>query len=255
MKLQPHAAAALVTVVSITFANASFAATYDYYGPDYASGGSEVLDGGHLALTDKGTWVSASFTKGSASFDKSLVFYIDSVAGGFQNLDSFTTLGNGSQNSVTGYGGQKPVTFASGFGADYAIVLIPGNSAGLLYGLNADGTLSDAANVGLSPMDTSSGTYTFSVSYSQIGLTGAGDNAFKFESTYVNPDFAVRYAQSLENYTINGDRITFNNYDVFGVTPVPEMTNASLSIFGGIVALVGLARGLRRARKDQCRRG
>jgi hypothetical protein len=90
-------------------------------------------------------------------------------------------------------------------------------------------------------------SYYFQFDWTDIGLTAANTNFFKFESTYITGT-GSRMLDSFEGLTGTSgfNTITFTNYDTYGVQPIPENTNAALAIFGGIVVSASLLTRLRR---------
>ena len=208
---------------------------------------------GSLALTDNGTTVSGTFTKGTTGdFLDVLVLFIDSKSGGFASTSGFTDSGSILTKAVSGIdgtGNRALANFATGFSADYAIALRPRSAADpdQLFQLVNNGSHSRVGSVNLSPVGTgSSSTYTFSFNWSDIGLAGGSGASFKFESTYVGST-GSRSLESFESLTgdVGWNSVTFNNFDTY-VTAVPEMTNPALAIFGGIVLGTGALRGARR---------
>src|SRR6266480_2121151 len=57
---------------------------------------------GSLTLTDDGTTVSGTLTKGAGGFNDVLVLYVDSVPGGFSDTSGFTDSGDGSRRAISG---------------------------------------------------------------------------------------------------------------------------------------------------------
>src|SRR5437667_8789575 len=101
----------------------------------YTGNGNTSFQGavglGSLALTDNGTTVSGTFTRGTGSFLDSLVIYIDSKSGGFSSTSGFTDASSRQAKDISGYDGagtRATATFAGGFSAEYAIVLDQHNS-------------------------------------------------------------------------------------------------------------------------------
>src|SRR5438552_3494886 len=122
---------------------------------------------GSLSLTDNGTTVSGTFTKGSGSFSDVLVIFIDSKTCGFSSTSGFTDAGSSLRKAISGWDGSSRAIaeFANGFSADYAIALKPFGSSGFdgLFQLVNGGTHTSLGSVNLSPTGTgTSGTYTFS---------------------------------------------------------------------------------------------
>src|ERR1051326_5999021 len=131
----------------------------------YNGNGSTSLGGavgtGSLTLTDNGTTVSGTFTKGSGSFTDNLVIYIDSKSGGFSSTSGFTDYGSLLRKAVSGADGvntRQVADFASGFSADYAIALRPFKAAdpGSLFQLVNNGTFTLVSSVNVSPTGTGS---------------------------------------------------------------------------------------------------
>jgi len=203
---------------------------------------------GSLALTDNGTTVSGTFTKGTGDFLDVLVLFIDSKSGGFSTTSGFTDSGGRLTRAISGTdgsGNRAIADFATGFSADYAIALRPRSAADpdQLFQLVNNGSHNRVGSVNLNPVNTaSSSTYTFSFNWSDIGETPGSGASFKFESTYIG-DTGSRSLESFESLTGNTgwDYISFNTFDTY-VTAVPEMTNPALAIFGGIVLGTGAVR-------------
>jgi len=233
----------------VSVGGSSLAAIYNGNGDTSFFG---AVGQGHLSLTDNGTTVSGTFTKGSGDFLDVLVLFIDSKSGGFSTTSGFTDSASRLTRAVSGIdgtGNRATADFATGFSADYAIALRP-RSAGdpeQLFQLVNNGTHNRVGSVNLSPVGTgSSTTYTFSFNWSDIGVTPGSGASFRFESTYIG-DTGSRSLESFESLT--GDPgwnfVAFNNYDTY-ITAVPEMTNPALAIFGGIALGTGALRGARR---------
>src|SRR5205823_9349661 len=73
---------------------------------------------GSLTLSDNGTTVSGTLTKGANGFNDVLVLYIDSVSGGFSDTSGFTDGADGLRKAISGFdgGGNRSVlTMPSGF--------------------------------------------------------------------------------------------------------------------------------------------
>src|SRR5437773_11733239 len=92
-------------------------------GATYSGNGNSGFGGaigqGSLTLTDDGTTVSGTVTKGAAgSFDNALVLYIDSVSGGFADTSGFADSGDGLRRAISGINGSgntSRLTMPSGF--------------------------------------------------------------------------------------------------------------------------------------------
>jgi len=174
------------------FALCLSARTADYSG-NGKSGFGGAIGQGSLTLTDDGTTVSGTVTKGAAgSFDNALVLYIDSVSGGFADTSGFADSGDGLRRAISGINGSgntSRLTMPSGFLADYAIALGPDSSEnyGGLWQLLNGGSFVFLSSVNLNPTgNASSSTYTFSFDVSQIGLSPNSGQSFRLLGTYIS---------------------------------------------------------------------
>lgn len=227
----------------IFFFNTALAALYTGNG-DISFGGAVGL--GNLSLTDNGSVVSATFTKGSGDFNSDLIIFIDSKSGGFSSTIGFTDASSRLTRAISGLdgtGNRATATFASGFSADYAIALAAhsGNQAGRLFQLVNNGSHIDLGSVGLNPTTSQSSTYTFSFSLSSLGL--APGQSFKMESTYIG-DTGFRSLESFESLTgfTGWDSVAFDNADTY-FTAVPEPINAALPVFALVALTAVISRG------------
>jgi hypothetical protein len=233
----------------------------------YPGNGSVIYGGaignGTLQLNDNGTYINATFNKGGGSgisFRGDLVIFIDSQPGGFNNTASFTENGTELQSAVSGVLLQGTTranaNFAPGFYADYALA-IGVNPNGAIFRLiqgDSGPYLDYVTPVNLFPRDNQNmATYSFSFSWENIGLTPqTPTNYFKFESFYAS-EFGGRYPESFETVTATSvpwGTLNFSNYDIYGVDPVPETTNAALLAFGGLFASTGFLLRMRRKLKN-----
>jgi hypothetical protein len=219
---------------------------------DTSFGGT--VGNGSLTLTDNGTTVSGTFTRGTGhDFSDNLVIFIDSKSGGYSTTSGFNDAGSTLRKAISGVDANASpnravADFASGFSADYAIVLRPrsptGSSDGLFQLMNTlDHTFLGSVNLSPTANQTSS-TYTFSFNWSDIGVIGGQGASFKFESSYIgigaNNDSVIRSLESFESLASDPDnstRVIFSTFDTY--TAVPEMTNAALTLFGGIALFGG----------------
>src|SRR5438445_6032693 len=208
----------------------------------YAGNGNSSFGGaignGSLTLTDNGTTITGTLTKGGSAgtaFSSVLVIYIDSKAGGFANTTSFSDNNPGLRRAISGYndGSRATANFASGFTADYAIALGVDQNGGLFTLVSGNDLSQDSKIINLSPTDSqTAATYTFRFDWSDIGLTGG--SGFKFETTYIT----ASGSRSLESFeTLTGasgfNTVNFGNFDTYG-NPVPEPAE------WGLIAGIGL---------------
>jgi hypothetical protein len=239
-------------LIATLSAGSAMAALYSGNG-ETGYGGVAPVGQGTLGLTDNGTRVFGTFTKGPGDLVDILVIFIDSTAGGFGSTANFTDHAGTLQTATSGFNGSSraTATFAPGFKADYAIALRPNASANWskLFRLVDNGTLGDLGPVNLDPISTKTATtYTFSFDWASIGVTPGPGASFRFESSYIGAD-AYRTLQSFERFTpMDGDppsvpgldsSVTFTNFDTY-LTAVPEMTNAALTVFAGLIITGGL---------------
>ncbi len=232
-----------------------------YTPPDYQG---EIVNGGALRLqSGTGPSISATFTRGgtdSMSFSENLVLFIDSRPGGFANNDTFFGsgylgcaaagyMGTGTARSRAVFGAPP----GDSFGVDYILALGVGDN-GAVFSIGADGVLTAVQQFSINPNDSQgSRTYTFSFDWNSIGVTDPSAGGFRFYSSYV-ADTGYRRLDSLQ--TVSGvagfrNTITFNDYDVFGVDPVPEPINIALAVFGGLAVTGGVAARMRTRRKAE----
>src|SRR2546430_1986036 len=146
---------------------------------------------GSLTLSDNGTTVSGTLTKGPNGFNDVLVLYIDSVSGGFSDTSGFTDGADGLRKAISGFdgGGNRSVlTMPSGFLPDYVIALGPASeSFGGAWQLLNGVSLPFLGSVNLNPTgNASSSSYTFSFDVSQIGLSPNSAQSFRLLGTYIS---------------------------------------------------------------------
>ena len=167
------------------------AATYSGNGNTSFGG---TIGQGTLLLTDDGTTISGTITKGTGgNFNDVLVLYIDSVAGGFSDTSGFADSGDGLRKAISGFDGgsnRSLLSFSPGFLPDYAIALGPSSdSFGGLWQLanGAANSLNFVSSANLVPTGTGlSPTYTFSFNVSQIGLLPNSGASFNILGTYIS---------------------------------------------------------------------
>jgi hypothetical protein len=256
MKVKLSQRLALALVLSAGFSH-SFAAMYP--GPQYGvDGGSGVVNAGQLTLNDNGSTISGVFQSGPGQFTGNyLVLYIDSVNGsGFTSTRNLTDHDSTTRTVITGVssdGSSHAVTtFATApaqFAADYALVLNPDLHAEL-YQLST-GTMPDPTRLSYSAPGLE-GPYSFSLTWSDLGIAPEDPHSFRFESLFVTAFGSTPTpVQTLEQATGGGwVGVSFSTYHTFGVDPVPEMTNATLAIFGGVIVTSSLvSAGIQRYRR------
>ena len=145
---------------------------------------------GSLTLTDDGTNISGTITRGTGSLNDYLVIYVDSVPGGFTDTAVFADNFDDFHRAISGFdgaGNRSVLTHPPGFTADFAVA-INANFGGL-WRLTNGGSLSlpFVTSVNVSPTgNPNAASYTFSFPVSAIGLTPGNGGTFKLVGTYVS---------------------------------------------------------------------
>jgi PEP-CTERM motif len=218
----------IVSLGLMAFGSAAMATDYSGNGN---SGFGGAVGGATLSLSDDGTTVSGTLTKGVAGdFNDVLVLYIDSTAGGFSDTSGFADSADGLRKAISGFDGganRSTMTFAAGFSPDYAIALGPSSdSFGGLWQLanGGDNSLTFINSVGLSPTGTgTSATYTFSFNLSDIGLTPNSGASFELFGTYIS-DSGFRSDEAIagnDSGTQGWNAFTQTDFGTY-TTAVPE---------------------------------
>lgn len=175
-----------------------------------------------------------------------LIIYLDSVPGGFTDTSGFSDANDGSRKAISGFDGsnRSTLTFESGFDPDYAIALGPSdNSFGGLWQL-ADGgnnSLPYITSVNLSPTGTATaGTYTFSFSLADIGLTPGSGESFNLFGTYIS-NSGYRSTEAIagdDTGTSGWNAFTQTGFATYTTTPAPEPSTLALLGLSGLAGMV-----------------
>jgi len=196
----------------------------DYFGNGKTGFGGPIGQGS-LTLTDDGTTISGTVTKGPNGFNDALVLYVDSVPGGFSATTGFADGGDPLRKAISGFdggGNRSLLTMPSGFGADYAIALGPASdSYGGLWQLANGGnnSLVSISSVNLNPTgNASASTYTFSFDVRQIGLSPNSGQSIRLLGTYIS-NSGYRSDEALA-----GDVSGTQGYNPFTGTADPSYT-------------------------------
>jgi hypothetical protein len=156
-------------------------------------------EAGNLAFT---------LTKGGGNFNDAIVFYIDSVAGGFGSTLDFNDQADNLRQAISGASGgttgieantRSIVTFNTGFTANYAIALNNGFAGlwQLASGGNNSLSFVTGANLLPTPATNNSPSYTWNINVTDIGLTTNSGQSFKFVGTYLNGGNSFRSDEAL----------------------------------------------------------
>jgi len=241
------------TLMGILCANCCMAALYsaNYQGRGDGSAGG-IISNGSMDLSDRGTSLYGTINAGSRFFSDAIVIYIDCRAGGFNDNLSFFDYSTTHTRAISGSPNpdfRSRAHFAPGFGADFALVLSQNYGSGL-YQLAAGGNGSLGDRIPISFNEN----WQFSVNWSDLGITDPTAHYLTFSSSAVSGN-GFRYMESYENISgqsgYNYD-VTWSEYNVFGIAPVPEPVNVALAGFGGILIMGGLVFQWRRfTRRDR----
>ncbi len=176
-------------------------------------------------MTDDGTNISGTVTKGPGGFNDVLVLYIDTGIAGFGGTSGFADGADGLRRAISGFDGganRSVLTNPAGFTPDYAIALGPhSESSGGLYKLANGGanSLNLLTSVNLAPVGTATAaTYTFSFNVAAIGLATNSGASFKLFGTYIS-DTGYRSTEA-----IGGNDSGAQGWSPFNVTAVTNYT-------------------------------
>jgi hypothetical protein len=206
------------------------------------SGFAGAIGLGSLTLTDDGTNISGTVTKGSGGFNDVLVLYIDTGIGGFGDTSGFADSADGLRRAISGFDGganRSVLTNPAGFTPDYAIALGPNSeSLGGLYKLANGGanSLNLLTSVNLAPVGTATAaTYTFSFNVAAIGLATNSGASFKLFGTYIS-DTGYRSTEA-----ISGNDSGAQGWNPFNVTAVTNYTihDSAIKIVYGVNLVIG----------------
>lgn len=140
---------------------------------------------GSLTLSDDGTTLTLTLTKGSGPLNDAVVIYIDSRTGGFSSTANFTDEGDGLRKAISGLDGSNRslLTFPTGFQPDYAIAFDKG--FGGVWELKENGPHTYITSANLPPSTENSPNFVLTVNNSDISLP-SGTVTFKFLVTYTS---------------------------------------------------------------------
>ena len=231
----------------IALVSFGFSALATNYAGNGNSGFGGAVGGGSLTLTDDGTTLFGTVTKGSGDFNDALVIYIDSVGGGFSDTSGFADVNDGLRKSISGFdgGNRSTLTFGAGFLPDFAIALKPTSfeNFGGLWSLANGGnnSLNFISSVGLTPtVNNNAATYTFGLSLASLGITPG--QSFKLFGTYISVG-GYRSDEALAGNatgTQGWNAFTQTSFGTYTVAPVPEPT--TLALAGSGLALLYVLR-------------
>ena len=236
-----------ISLLAATLVSVSLSGFATYSG-NGNSGFGGTIGGGSLTLTDDGTILSGTLTKGPSGFNDVLVLYVDTAPGGFSDTSGFFDDGGGGdalRKAISGYtatdngggAGRSLMTFASGFSPDYAIALGPSaaNFGGVFQlangGANSFPYQGSADLSGLG--NANNATYTFSLNLSQIGVTAG--QSFELFGTYISGS-GYRSDEAIAGNDVGASGQGWNPFTqtAFATyTTAPEPSSIGLLLLGG----------------------
>ncbi len=151
-----------------------------------------TIGGSNLAVTDNGTTITFTLTKGAANFTDVLVIYIDNnLGGGFASTFDINDDADGNRIAISGRnGGNKTVfNFTGSFRPQYAIAAGPVTGFGGVWGLATGGpnSLNYINSVNFTPNATqTNAVYTMTLNKTDIGIDPSAAVSFNFLVTYIS---------------------------------------------------------------------
>jgi hypothetical protein len=245
----------LSVITSFTLAASVQAQTYLGNG---ATGFGGPVGNGSVSISDTANSMTITFNVGTGTMDNDLVLYLNTQAGGFSDTSSFHDAADGGRTAISGYNSGNPSqtveTFASGFGADFAISIE--NSFIGVFGLAAggNGSLNYLFGQSQSGINTDP-SYSITLNaaqMSQIGLTAGSGQSFSFDGTLISlsayranetigASHTIPDTGAAPNGGFNGSQV-FTAVDNYTLTTVPEPATASLLVMSASAMLLSLRR-------------
>lgn len=206
--------------------------------------------GGNLQISGNvGTDISFTYNRGQGSLTagRFVVLFLDSTAGGYGNTASFTDIGINGRSAISGLsssGARATATFATGFTADYALVINP--EYGVTLWQLGTGEFTRLRQPFLGGVASSTTTYDFNLRRGELGM-GASDS-LRFQSAFVSEEGGRVSLESFESVTgaLYFGNTQFGFFNAFDVQPVPEMSNLALAVFGCLAVSGSLVIKVRR---------
>ena len=211
-----------------------------------------ALSSSTLTLSNNSTSITGVWNRTEGqSGNNYFVMYLDTQSGGYSSTSTLTSNNfNFSTASVTALGvntlDRANVTFASGFGADYAIAFAPSSTSDSAFKLESNGSL---LYQGETARANNGGNFTFSINFSQLGLPDYTGTPFSFDFvvTYFDPNFAYRSGEGMGGdvgFAFPGGTSTFSSSATYDVIPEPSSL-AYLAAFAVIAVCVATRRNRR----------
>ncbi len=224
-----------------------------------ATGFGGAVGNGSVLISDTATSMTVTFNRGTGNIDNDLVLYLDTQAGGFSDTSTFSDAADGGRTAISGFNSGNPsrslLTFAPGFGADYAISIE--NSFIGVFGLNSGGnnSLSFLFGTAQSGVD-SDASYSITLNAAQmlqIGLVAGSGQTFSFDGSFdsdsayranetIGPSITVPDSGAAPNAGFNGSQ-TFQLQLPYQLVGSPEPSTLALL---GVLGAGGLFAARRR---------
>ena len=205
-----------------------------------ATGFGGVLGGSTVNVTESGGVFTFNLQTGAPFSGNNIVFYFDTIAGGFSDTSAFSDNADGGRTAISGFQdpGRTLAIFANGFAADFAVSLEPG--FGGLFELQAGGDNSHrfVSNANLSGSGSS---FSFTVNAIDIGIVpGQTFNmvATLISATGYRSNETIGASTTVPGTSGDAPNAGFNGTTTFNeaVTVIPEPTTVSLlaasAVFG-----------------------
>ncbi len=211
----------------------------------YASNGNTGFGGvlGSLEITDDGTTITATLTRGAGALNDGFILYIDSIGGGSANTANFTDTADDLRRGISGFDGTNRATlnFPGGFGADRALGLNSGFAG--LWATVEGGSHTFLTTANGAPGGATQATYAMTFSIADLGIN-PGDS-FNFVGTYLNTSNAFRSDEAFGGGIGPGNpgvpsTATFSSFLTYTTVPEPSV----FALFG----ILGFALIFRRRR-------
>lgn len=256
----------LAIACAIVLASPAYAIVYPGNGNTGFGGPiGDSANGASLTLTDNGSSLSFTVTRGPGAFNDYLVFYFDTQAGGATSLPTSGEIGSpfGGRRAIVNEFGSGISAFPALFGSDFAFVLAPnpslgGNASNHLFttpsGADANALVFVNTHTVTGFGSTTSATYSWTIPFSELNITAG--QTFNFVTTYLNPlsgggsdaSFRSNEMYGPENPGANPG---FANYSFtvplpYTTTPIPETSTLVSALLA--VAVVGWSQRRRLAR-------
>lgn len=213
-----------------------------------------VVGNGSLNVTDNGTLLTFTFTRGTDNFNDFLVIYVDSTTGGATSLPTSGEIGSpfSGRRAVVNEFGSGITTFPTLFGSDFAFALrANGSVSNHLFttpsGANAN-TLGFVNTYGVSNFGSNNAaSYSWTIPVADLGMTANSGATFKFLATYLNPlggagsDATFRSNEAF-GYAVAGANPGFDSVNISSSVSYTIIPEPSAALLGGLGFLALLRR-------------